>query len=91
MKQQMRNTAREAVKRVAPTAWQAVEDVAGLQHELHQVRRRLQELEEDVQENRRLNRRVAELTDIVQELLLPVAHRDEEKVAELLERQRELF
>ena len=48
------------------------------------VRARLAALEEEVQENRQLNRRIAELTDVVAELLLPVADRDEERVAELL-------
>ena len=43
-------------------------------------------LEEEVQECRQLNLRLAELTDVVQELLLPVAQRDEAKVAELMER-----
>ena len=42
-----------------------------------------------VHENRRLNRRVAELTDVVAELLVPIADRDEEKARELLERYRE--
>ena len=35
---------------------------------------------------RRRNPRLAELTDIVQELLLPVAQRDEEKLAASLEK-----
>ena len=39
-----------------------------------------------MQECRQLNLRLAELTDLVQELLLPVAHRDEARVAELTER-----
>ena len=39
-----------------------------------------------VQECRQLNLRLAELTDVVAELLLPVAQRDEAKVAEVLER-----
>jgi len=42
-----------------------------------------------VQENRRLNRRVAELTDVVAELLVPLADRDEEKARELLTSYRE--
>ena len=50
---------------------------------------RLRDLEAAVQENRRLNRRVAELTDIVAELLVPLAERDEEKARELLARFRE--
>ena len=48
------------------------------------VRGRLGALEAEVQENRQLNRRIAELTDVVAELLLPVADRDEERVRELL-------
>ena len=42
-----------------------------------------------VHENRRLNRRVAELTDVVAELLVPLADRDEDKARELLARYRE--
>jgi hypothetical protein len=45
---------------------------------------RLSALEAELQENRQLHRRIAELTDVVAELLLPVADRDEERVAELL-------
>ena len=48
------------------------------------VRARLAALEEEVQENRQLNRRIAELTDVVTELLIPLADRDEERVAEVL-------
>jgi uncharacterized coiled-coil protein SlyX len=53
------------------------------------VERRLAQLEEDVAECRALNIRLAELTDLVTELLLPVAQRDEEKLAGLLDRYRE--
>jgi hypothetical protein len=52
------------------------------------LRRRVRRLEAEVQECRALNVRLAELTDIVTELLLPVAARDEEKLAALLERYR---
>ena len=45
---------------------------------------RLSALEAEMQENRQLHRRVAELTDVVAELLLPIADRDDERVAELL-------
>ncbi len=48
------------------------------------IPRRIQALEAEVQENRRLNRRIAELTDVVAELLVPIADRDEDKVRELL-------
>lgn len=91
MRTQMRNTARDAARKVAPGVWSAIEDVARLRDDVQRLRRRVEDLEADVQENRRLNRRVAELADLVQELLLPVANRDEEKVAELLSRQSELF
>jgi hypothetical protein len=37
-----------------------------------------------VQECRALNRRVAELTDIVQELVVPAARRDEARLEEAL-------
>ena len=50
------------------------------------LRRRVKLLEDEVQECRAMNLRLAELTDIVTELLLPVAQRDEAKLEELLER-----
>ena len=52
------------------------------------LERRVAALEEAVQENRALNVRLAELTDVVTELLLPVAARDEEKLEELLGKYR---
>lgn len=52
------------------------------------LERRVAALEEAVQENRALNVRLAELTDVVSELLLPVAARDEEKLEELLGKYR---
>jgi hypothetical protein len=52
---------------------------------------RIDELEAAVQENRNLNLRVAELVDLVQELLLPVASQDRDKVeAALAKFQRSL-
>jgi hypothetical protein len=53
------------------------------------LRRRVARLEAEVQECRALNVRLAELTDIVTELLLPVAARDEAKLAALLEKYRQ--
>lgn len=55
------------------------------QIQLRRLRRRVAELEKEVQENRRLNRRVAELLDIVEELLVPLAQRDEERVRAYLQ------
>jgi transposase-like protein len=54
--------------------------------EIVALRQRLAELEKEMQESRRLNRRLAELTDVVQELLVPLAMRDEEKVQAYLDR-----
>ena len=50
------------------------------------LRDRVAVLEDEVQECRQLNLRLAELTDVVQELLLPVAQRDEEGIAAVLEK-----
>jgi chromosome segregation ATPase len=54
--------------------------------EVAALRRRVSELEDELQEARRLHRRLAELTDVVQELLVPLAQRDEEKVRRYLDR-----
>lgn len=45
---------------------------------------RIAELEVEVQESRQLNVRVAELVDLVQELLLPVASQDPTRIEEAL-------
>ena len=50
---------------------------------------RVAELEAEVQECRQLNLRLAELTDVVMELLVPMADRDEARVAELLQHYRD--
>lgn len=73
MKQTLRARARDAARRAAGP------EVAAL-------RERVAVLEEEVQECRQLNLRLAELVDVVGELLLPVAQRDEAKVAEALEK-----
>ena len=52
---------------------------------------RIEELEAEVQENRNLNLRVAELIDLVQELLIPVASQDRDRIdAALAKFQRSL-
>jgi len=48
------------------------------------VRARLAALEAEAQENRQLNRRIAELTDVVTELLIPLSERNEDRVDEVL-------
>ncbi|QWZ08554.1 hypothetical protein KRR39_01380 [Nocardioides panacis] len=60
---------------------------AGVQAEgIDALRDRVAVLEDEVQECRQLNLRLAELTDVVQELLLPVAARDEQRITEALEK-----
>lgn len=54
--------------------------------QLAELAQRVTELELEVQENRQLNIRLAELTDVVQELLLPIAQRDDERLNEVLDR-----
>jgi hypothetical protein len=61
-------------------------DSTATTRKIRNLRRRVDELEDEVQESRRLNRRVAELLDVVEELLLPVAQRDEEKIQEYVKR-----
>ncbi|MDQ6527009.1 DUF6752 domain-containing protein [Nocardioides sp. LHD-245] len=52
------------------------------------LRERVRALEAEVQENRQLNRRIAELTDVVAELLIPLDARDQARVDEVLDRFR---
>ncbi len=53
---------------------------------LDQLQRRLEDLEAEVQECRQLNVRLAEVTDLVEQLLLPAAARDEEGLAAAVEK-----
>jgi t-SNARE complex subunit (syntaxin) len=55
------------------------------------VRTRLRDLEAEVQESRQLNRRVAELTDLVAELVVPLARRDDVEVDAVLARYRAII
>jgi len=57
--------------------------------EMIHLPRRIRDLEAATYENRQLNRRIAELTDIVAELLVPATERDEKRLAELLARYRQ--
>lgn len=44
------------------------------------LKARVEALEEEMQEARRLNRRLAELMDVVEELLVPLSQQDHERV-----------
>ena len=81
---QLRGTARARGKQAARSLGRFR---AGVRAEgVEALRERVSALEDEVQECRQLNLRLAELTDVVEELLLPVAQRDEARVAALLER-----
>ena len=69
----------EVKKRVRPGLRRRVVDAVGggLVSELLS---RIEELEAAVEENRNLNLRVAELVDLVQELLVPVASQDRDRI-----------
>ena len=56
-----------------------------------EVTTRLDELETAVEENRRLHRQVAELTDVVAELLVPLAESDDEATKAVLKRYRAMI
>ena len=50
------------------------------------LRRRVAELETEVQEARHLNKRLADIADVMAEVLLPAGERDEERLREVLSR-----
>jgi hypothetical protein len=83
----MNNRLRDAGRRVRDQLRTGkVGEVLTKRGDVADLRRRVEELEDEMQEARRLNRRLAELTDVVQELLLPIAQRDEAKINEYLDR-----
>ena len=55
-----------------------------LRVEVARLHKRVAELEDEVRECRRDQHRLAELTDVVQELLLPLSQRDQDAVDEVL-------
>ncbi len=55
---------------------------------VRRLEQRVADLEADMTEMRRHHLRLAELADVVQELLVPMASRDEEAVQDALERFR---
>jgi hypothetical protein len=69
---------------VARAAERMARAVAG--DRLDALQQRLENLEAEVQECRQLNIRLAEVTDLVEQLLLPMAAQDQEKIAEAVEK-----
>ena len=92
-----RDRGRRMVRAAAPTVLASVEEIPELRDRVSRLeralteqregfetyRRRVETLEAESHDARQLQLRVAELTDIVQELLLPAAGRDEQRLAEL--------
>lgn len=81
-----------AVLRMFPKARQLRERLRGvearsrrLQTRVSELEDRVRSLEEEVTEARRLNKRIAELTDLVGEVLLPASSRDDEDVHQRLQ------
>lgn len=58
--------------------------IVGVDEELRRLRDRVAVLEREVQESRRLHQRLAELTDVVTEVLVPAADREDEKIRKIL-------
>lgn len=56
---------------------------------VQQLEQRIADLEADLTELRRHNLRLAEMADVIQELLVPMASRDEEAVRDAIARFRE--
>ncbi|MGH3319968.1 MAG: DUF6752 domain-containing protein [Streptosporangiaceae bacterium] len=91
MRQRIRDGGRRLAERAAPTMMASLSDVVRLRRDLEQAKRRIAALEAEVQELRRLSRRVAEVTDVVEEVLLPATNRDEERVRQALEKYADTF
>ncbi len=70
-----RDNVREGLQRFGPVK---------LRVEVARLHKRVAELEDEVRECRRDQHRLAELTDIVQELLIPLSRRDEAAVDAIL-------
>jgi cell division protein FtsB len=90
MRQFVSRRVRDVATRLLPQIVAALDEMrvslADQQRTIGRLRQRIEQLEVEVQECRALNGRIAELTDIVGELLVPAARRDEEKLGELLAR-----
>jgi hypothetical protein len=52
------------------------------------LRGRVLRLEQELEADRQLHRKIAELSDVVAELLVPIQDRDEERVTEVLSQYR---
>ena len=76
LKTRLRTGSRNAARRLAR--------VTGVDREVRQLLDRIATLEREVQETRRLHQRLAELTDVVTEVLVPATDRDDDKIRAIL-------
>lgn len=60
--------------------------VQKLRKEVEALKRRLELVEQELQESRQLNKRLAEITDVVAEVLLPSDQRDDERLRAALQK-----
>ncbi|MPZ01080.1 MAG: hypothetical protein GEU97_24570 [Actinophytocola sp.] len=65
--------------------------LAAAERQIRALNDRVERLETELRLERQLSRRVAEVTDIVQEVLLPAANRDDDRIREALDRYRDSF
>ena len=75
---------------LAAVSWAALASAAeaappaGFEQRVEQLRKDVEVLQESVEEYRRLNERLSDVLDIVEEILVPAVDRDEEKLRALL-------
>lgn len=54
--------------------------------QIRALRRRIVRLEDEILESRQLNKQVAEMIDVIGEVLLPAGQRDEDRIHDLLKK-----
>jgi hypothetical protein len=73
-------------RRTEPAAPDSSQGLARAEKQLRALRRRVAALEAEVLESRQLNKQVAEMIDVIAEVLLPAGDRDEQRLHELLKK-----
>lgn len=83
MDEPMKSRARRLVRR-ASERWRLPRPRGNLAEQVAGLEQRVRDLEVEVEECRRHHHRTAELTDVVQALLVPLARRDDEEIERIL-------
>lgn len=81
----MASASTERLKGVARRVRDRVRDSKAFDRTLHG---RVAHLEQQLEEDRQLHRKIAELSDVVAELLIPIQDRDDARVTEVLAQYR---